>query len=163
MKKFVTAIVITGLTLGGATLATADSDYHGKGEHHGKYCEKGKKHGDRIERMRAELGLSESQVKQMQEIKDKFKPQKQALREKMRDNRKQLRTLMHADSMNEAAINKAATVQAELVKEKILLRSKMKAEMNKVLTAEQREKMKTLREQRMEERHEKHGKYYEHD
>ena len=156
MNKLASAILIGSLAIGGAAIATADNDYRGKGEYHGKYCDKGKKHGYRFERMADELDLSETQMKQMRNIKETFKPQRQALRQKMRENRKTLRELMHADNIDQAAVNQLANAKGELVKEKILLRAQFKAEMNKVLNKEQREKMKNKRGY--------HGKkHYEHD
>ena len=149
MKKLVTTLLLGSIALGGMTVASADSGYSERGEHNQKYCNKGKKgkgFAARIERMTKNLGLSEEQVKKMHEVEAKFHPQMQSLREKMRATRTELREVMHADNIDQNAVKKLAKQQGDLKAEKIVLRSQMRVEINKLLTTEQRTKMKELRE-----------------
>ena len=139
MNKLLTTLLVSSLALGGMTLANADSEYYGKGEHKGKYCQKG-----RIERMAEKLDLSESQLKQVREIQEKYRPEKQALRDKMKSSRQQLREVMQVENIDQAKVRKLAQQLGDLKAEKIVLRSQIRSEMNKVLSKEQREKMKGM-------------------
>lgn len=149
MNKTVTTLLISSLALGGFTVANADNDYYEKGEYSGKYCDKkGKGFGSRIERMTKHLGLNDEQVKQARAVRDNFHPQMTTLRDSMKDTRKQLREVMHGKSVNQDDVKKLATKMGDLKAEKIILHSKMQAEMNKILTVEQREKMKEFKKNR---------------
>lgn len=160
MNKLVTTLLVSSLVLGGVTLAQADSDRYEKGEYDGKYCNKGKDgkgRAYRIERMATELGLSESQLKQVRAVEAKYHPKMQELRGKKKAGRQSLREVMQADNVDQAAVKKLVQQQGDLKVEKIMLRSQMRAEIDKVLTAEQRAKMKEMRSHRSEGYH-KHGK-----
>ena len=164
MNKIVTTVLLGSLALGGFTVANADYDgykrYDGddryehsedhdryeRGEHKGKYCNKhGKKSSGRMEYMIKHLDLSEQQAKQVRSIRENYQPKMQALREKMKENRKELREAMHADTIEQGKIKKLAQTMGELKTNKIMLRSEMRAEIHKVLTKEQREKMKSMK------------------
>lgn len=149
MKKLVTTLLMSSIAFGGMTLANADSGYSERGEHNQKYCDKrnkGKGFAARIERMTKKLGLNEEQVKKMHEVEAKFHPQMQSLREKMKATRSELREVMHAENVDQTTVKSLAKQQGDLKAEKIVLRSQMRAEINKLLTTEQRTKMKELRE-----------------
>ena len=156
MNKLATAAIVSMMLAGGASMALADSDrregrhemghygsgHHGYGHHgYGKGCRS-------IDRMADELNLDEKQVTKMREIKDKYRPKKQALRDKSRDNRKAMRALMDKDTVKESDIRKLADAQGKIKADKIVLKSKMKLEMREVLTKEQRAKWKEMRESR---------------
>ena len=159
MKKIATTILVSSLALGGFTLANADydrNDRHERSEHKGKYCDKhGKKSGYRMEKMIKHLGLSEEQAKQVHNIRDSYKGKMQAAREKMQENRKQLREEMHAESIDKSKIKELAQTAGKIKSNKIILRAEMRNEIHKVLTKEQREKMKKQKEYR--------GSNYKHD
>ena len=160
MNKLITALLIGGLSLGGMAIASADSDHYRKGEHHGKYCDKGKGRMSRIERMTSELGLNETQVKQMRDIEAKYQPKMQALRDQLKANRQKLRDAKHADNIDLGTVKKLARQQADLKVDKTVLRAEMRIDMNKVLTNEQRAKMKEMYQNRGERyRHHGHEKY----
>ena len=81
-------------------------------------------------------------------IKDKYRPEKRALKDKMRANRRQLRELTDRDKVSESDIRKLANEYGKNKADYIFLKKKMKLEMRKVLTKEQREKQKEMRKTR---------------
>lgn len=116
---------------------------HGKGH--------GEKHGRRgfdIDRMAEKLNLSDEQRASMQAIVDESKPEITALREKMRDNRKQLKELAQTSPFNEAEARKLADAQGDLKADMIVLRMQQRSKMHDILTEEQRMQMKEMREKR---------------
>ena len=159
MNKLITTLLVSSLAMGGIAVAHADSEHSGKSEHHGKHCKKGKmgnKFGMRIERMAKKLDFSESQLKQAREIQAKYQPQMQTLYDKKKATRQELRAVMHADNIDQAAVKKLAQQQGDLNAQKIILRSQMRTEINKVLTAEQRTKMEEMRKNRGEKHYGEH-------
>lgn len=168
MNKITTTLLVSTLALGGFTLANADDDRYErehryeKGEHYkhdshkGKYCNKhGKKSGYRMEKMIKRLDLNEEQAKQVRDINESYKPKMEALREKMKENRKQLREAMHADKIDQDKVKELAQTAGKIKSNKIILRAEKRNEIHKVLTKEQREKMKKQKEYR--------GSNYKHD
>jgi len=165
MNKIVTTLLVSSLALGGFTLANASDDdryeryeryehsddddrYERKG-YKGKYCDKhGKKSGDRMERMIKHLELSDEQATQVRSIRDSYQPKMQALREKMQENRKQLREEMHAETIDQEKVKKLADKMGDLKADKIILRAEKRNKIHNVLTNEQREKMKEMKERR---------------
>ena len=145
MNKIATTLMISSLVLGGFAVANAsdDDDHYERRGYSGKYCDKDDKHfGSRFERMTERLNLSEGQTKQVRSIRDNFRPKITTLADKMRDNRKQLREVMHEDTIDQGKVKQLAQVIGDLKTDKIILRAEMKAKMHKVLTKEQREEMK---------------------
>lgn len=155
MNKIATTILVSSLALGGFSLANADDDryergYHHekydryeRGEHKGKYCDKhGNKSAYRMERMIKHLDLSDEQAKKVRSIRDSYKEKMQALRKKMKENRKQLREEMRAESIDQSKVKEIAKSSGDLKASKIILRAEMRNEIHKVLTKEQREKIK---------------------
>ena len=122
MKK-IAAIILTGsLALGSyGFLSASPGEYsghgmQGKGCQHGKHGKYGKMRGERrLARMTTVLGLSKKQVEQIRAVKNKYRPQKMALRTAMR------------------------------------------AEVNKILTAEQRAKKQKMHKGRHGRHHGHHG------
>ena len=156
MNKLITTLLVSSLAMGSIAIAHANSEHSGDREHQGKRCMKGKmgnKFGMRIERMAKKLGFSESQLKQAREIQEKYQPQMQALHDKKKATRQELRAVMHADNIDQAAVKKLAQQQGDLKAQKIILRSQIRSEIHKLLTAEQRTKMKEMHKNRDEKRH----------
>ena len=152
MNKIATTLLISSLALGGFAAVHASSDEYEKhekyekSEKHGKYCDKHrKKSGSRGEYMIERLDLSDAQAKQVRSIRDSYRPKMQEFRDKMRDNRKQLREAMHADTINQDQVKEIAQKKGDLTVKKIILRTEMRTEIHKVLTKEQREKMKNMK------------------
>jgi len=95
----------------------------------------------RIDRMAAMLDLTKEQREKVRAIVDKSTPKTRELRDKLADNRTQLRTLVQQDKAKDADVRKLADEQGKLVAEMIVQRTKVKNEIHAVLTPEQREKV----------------------
>jgi Spy/CpxP family protein refolding chaperone len=161
MKKGILVLMVTALVGGGMNFALADSGgYHGHdreyGEgHHGKAGKHCSEHGQfRLENMREELGLSDEQVKQITDIREKYQPRMQELREKSKANRAQLREAKNADTVDMAKIKTLAKAQGELKTQKIILKAEKRNEIHAVLTKDQLSKLKEMKQ----EHREHHGK-----
>jgi Spy/CpxP family protein refolding chaperone len=102
----------------------------------------------RIERMADMLDLTKEQRDKVRAIVDKSRPQTRELRDKMADNRNQLRTLAQQGSPKEADVRKLADTQGKLMADMIVQRTKVRTEIHAVLTPEQREKLQQRFEQR---------------
>ncbi len=170
MNIIATTLLVSSLALGGFAVANADDDRYDDDRYErddhderygysGKSCEKyGKKFGKRMEYMIERLELNEEQEKQVRSIRDSYHPKVEALRDKMRDNRKQLRETMHADTIDQAKVKQLAQQIGDLKTDKIILRAQMRNEFHKVLTKEQLEKMKNSKGHHgYEHREYKHG------
>jgi len=164
MNKLATTLLVSSLALGGFTLANAsddryeryeryehseDDDRYERHSYKGKYCDKhGKKSGQRMERMIKHLELSDEQATQVRSIRDSYQPKMKALREKMKENRKQLREEMRAETIDQEKVEKLAKSMGDLKADKIILRAEKRSKIHDVLTKEQREKMKEMKERR---------------
>lgn len=162
MKKMLITLMAGSLAMGSLGLVNADDGRYQKGEHKkGQYCKhkgEGSRDEYRLERMTKKLGLSDDQASRIQAIWDKYSPQKQQMRSEMQQNRKQLRAAMSADSRDEARLQQLAEAIGKLKTEKILLKSRIHGEVSQVLTSEQLEKRKQMRQRHG---HKHHG--YGHD
>jgi len=171
MNKIATTLLVSSLALGGFTLANADDDRYErehryeKGEyykhdgHKGKYCDKhGKKSGYRMEKMIKHLGLSDKQATKVRNIRESFQPKIEALRDKKKEYRKQLREVMHADSIDQNKVKKLAKSIGDLKENKIILRAEMRSKIHNVLTDAQRKEMKKWKEHKgYKEKHDYHS------
>ena len=147
IKALLIAAAVTGFAGAGIAAANPAGDgkncarpHHVKGfRHH---------HGDdesRMERMAEVLGLTQEQRTTVRAIIDKARPQKRELRDKLRENRKQLNALVQAGTPNESEVRRIADAQGRTTADMIVLRTKVRTEINAVLTPEQREKMQNMR------------------
>jgi Spy/CpxP family protein refolding chaperone len=163
MKKTTALLLTSALLAGGIGVATADDDRYERGEgskfgcrhkgEHGGYGHHGwGRHGhdaeERVERMSKVYGLNDKQVEQVRAITKKYEAGFDKLQTGMRDNRTKLRELMEKGDAGEADVRKLADAHGRLKADKIVLRSKMQQEIDKVLTKEQLEKRKQWREAR---------------
>jgi len=160
MNKITTTLLVSSLALGGFTLANADDNRHERGDryekhdHKGKYCNKrGKKSHNRIEKMIKHLGLSDEQATKVRSIRESFQPKMEALRNKKKETRKQLREVMHAESIDQNKVKELAKTIGDLKANKIILRAEMRSDIHKVLTKAQREEMKKRKEHRGKNKH----------
>jgi len=120
----------------------------------------GKKHGNHMERMRQELNLSDEQAAKIKAIfKDKHEAKKDH-----RDERKQFHQAMMkldpASPSYDAEVDALARQQADAMVRSIKERAQVRKEMYAILTPEQREKAREMREERMQrakERHQRDG------
>jgi len=120
----------------------------GYGGHGMGYSRHGFDSEARIDRMAAMLDLTKEQRDKVRAIVDKSTPKTRELRDKIADNRAQLRTLVQQDKAKDADVRKLADERGKLVAEMIVQRTKVKNEIHAVLTPEQREKMQQRWEHR---------------
>lgn len=170
MNKMISTVLVGSIALGGLSMAIASGDYNEyRGEHHGKYCKQGgegkhekghhkKGMEHRMQRMMRHLGLSEEQATKVRSVFDKHSEQLSALRTEKMSNRQALRESMHAENLDMTVIEKLAKKQGTLKTNKILIKAKIKSEINVILTDEQREKMKTMRGKRGHGEHKKYDR-----
>ncbi len=112
--------------------------------------------GRHFKKMATELGLSAQQQQDIKAIFQKDRPQFQPLVKQLVAERRALRTLIHADTVDEAAIRaqsaKVAAIQADLAVHRALTGQQVR----KLLTPEQVQKLKDF-QAKMDQRHDKAG------
>ena len=91
--------------------------------------------GPGMERMADHLNLSKEQRQAMHAIEDKYRPEMRDLRQLLADNRA---ALMKMDA-GDAKLQETAEAQGKTLADTMILRKKMHAELDKVLTEEQRQ------------------------
>jgi Spy/CpxP family protein refolding chaperone len=156
MNKTAAVVLTASLLAGGSLTAMADDDRHERGEGYRLGCvHKESHHGHgrfgfdaerRVEHMSRILKLDEQQTGKVKAIAKSYDSQFDELRNKLSDNRKQMRELMAKDSASESDIRKLAETQGKLKADTIVLRARMQREIDQVLTKEQREKHREMRE-----------------
>jgi protein CpxP len=113
-------------------------------------------HGQHFKRMATELGLSAQQKLDIKAIFQKDRAQFQPLMQQLKTEHRSLRSLIHADTIDEAAIRaqsaKVAAIQADLA----VQRAHMSQEVHKLLTPEQVLKLKDF-QAKQDERRDKAG------
>jgi Spy/CpxP family protein refolding chaperone len=114
--------------------------------------------GSHFKKMAGELGLDDHQKAQIRDILKNNRDQIGPLMKNLMTERRAMRALTQADTIDEAAIraqaSRMATLQADLAVERARIGQKVRA----VLTPEQIQKFKLLqekRDKRMDERHAK--------
>lgn len=133
-----------GGPMSGGGMGGPGCGYGGHGHGHGT-------HGDvdaGIDRMSGLLDLSKEQRDAMRAIGDKHRPQLRELRDRLSDSRRQLRDLAAKGTPDAAQVRPLAEAQGKAMADMMVLRTQMRAEMDKVLTDAQRDKLRQLRERR---------------
>ena len=97
-----------------------------------------------------ELNLSDSQRSELLGIIEKYRGEREKLRDRMRETGKNLRAAMGADEFNESRVREAYRKSSSVREEMFVLRAKMMDDIKKVLTDEQRAKLEEKRKQRIE-------------
>ena len=147
MKKSIRTLLIGTAIVGSvvAGLAYAMPPGYGESCMHGEHGMGSGHHGmdsdSQVDRMVERLDLTKEQRDKVRAIVDKSRPQTRELRDKFSENRKQLQTLTQLGTVKESEIRKLADIQGKLMADMIVQRSKVRGEVNAVLTPEQREKM----------------------
>jgi len=151
------ALVVATLT-GGAWSVQAgpgpDDDgpaLHEVGGEHGKMDSE--RH---VARLAKKLKLTDAQEEQVQAFLKGEKERVAPLREKLRENRKQLRQAAEADTFDEAAVKTLATNQANLQAELIVSHLRVQSQIHAILTPEQRELAKKLHPMERGKGHRRH-------
>ncbi len=151
-NKTTITLITVGILVSGLALASPGFDgkscgHHERGGHHMSFQDK----GDRmLERLSSKLALTDDQQVSVRAIMDASKPQRSALRDSMKDNKQALRDAMRSDSPDINAIRTLAEQKGQYVAQMTVLRAETRAQINAVLSAEQRTKMKEMREHRRE-------------
>lgn len=138
MGEIIVMLCVAALTAF-AGIAQADTGGCG-GEHQGKHL----RHNFR--KIAQKLGLSDAQRAQAREIFQTNKPVVQPILANLRTERQNLRALMHADTIDEAAIRaetaRIAGIQADLN----VNRARVSAQFRAILTPAQQATLKSLRQ-----------------
>jgi Spy/CpxP family protein refolding chaperone len=99
----------------------------------------------RMERLADRLDLTADQHTAVRAIVDRTRPEMRGLRDKMAENRKQLQALTMQAGVDENQVRALADAQGKVFADMLVLRSKTRGEINKLLTDQQREKMQQMR------------------
>ncbi len=149
--KHTTTTVIISAVLAGSLAAAVPAFARGMGSH-GDCGHEGAgmsgMRGDpdaRIEHMVRELKLDTKQRDAVRAITDQHRAEMRTLRDRMADNHKQLHELTAQGDVDEAKVRGLADAQGKDMADMIMLRTRMQAEIAKVLTPAQREEMQKHR------------------
>ena len=104
----------------------------------GPDCWRGGQRGFNVERMADRLALNDEQRVQIAAVVDESRQQMVSLRDQMMANREQLRELSQQRPFDETAVRDAADTQGDLKANMIVLRVQRRAQINAILTDEQR-------------------------
>ncbi len=99
-----------------------------------------------LEHMADHLDLDDTQRESVQNIVEAARPELEALREQVRANRDALRALDAADPAYSTELNNIALSNGQLATEGTLLFTRLRSEIDAVLTDEQREKLARSKE-----------------
>jgi len=110
------------------------------GRFHGRH---GRGGGDVWQR----LSLTEAQKTQMKQIRESYRERTQSLHQEVRAKKQEVRQANQGDTFNEALTTKVLTESATLEARLMGERFKMRKEMLALLTPEQKNQLKQLREQ----------------
>ncbi len=157
-NHWVAATALAGLALGGAALAGAQSPPAPGSEAPGAHVRHHRGDGAMAGRMAAELGLSDEQKQRMRALRESARPEAREAAERLRTSQRKLRALSPDDPAWNASVDEASQLAAEAATRRVREGARMRAEMWRILTPEQRTKFNSLqaqREQRMKERMEK--------
>jgi protein CpxP len=112
-----------------------------------KFEESGKRGGHFGQRMAAELGLTDQQQTQIKQILQNEKSNVQPLRDQLRSEHQQMLTATKGGAFDEAQVRTIANQEAQTQANLIVEREKVKAEIYKVLTPDQRVKADQMQAQ----------------
>src|SRR3990172_2400137 len=93
------------------------------------------------------LGLTEAQKTQMKQIRENYRERTQSLHQELRAKKQNLRQANQGDTFNEALTTQVLTESAPLKAKLMGERFKMRQEMLALLTPEQKNQLKQMREQ----------------
>lgn len=153
MKTYVLAAVSAAVLMAG-TAVLADQEEGGPGErprhHRGGPGQGMMDPAMMVERMSRHLDLDEIQQQNIGNIVEAAKPELDALRARMHANKTAMHDLDPNDPDYSAKLDRLAVENGELVAEGTVLFGRVRAEVNKELTDEQREQLRAGAEQRRE-------------
>jgi Spy/CpxP family protein refolding chaperone len=97
-----------------------------------------------------ELNLSAGQQEEMLNILNKYQLEREGLRDRIMESRKNLRAVLRAEAFNEGEARKAFREASAAREDIFVLRAKMMSELKAVLTPEQKQLIESRRGQRAE-------------
>ena len=170
MKKLTTAILAIAIVTLGAMFAFGQTEGEKsidkrKFSHGGKMHKRGMRgSGMRGNRMLRHLELTDTQKEQMKAIRQASRETMKGLRDSLRESRKQLNEMGTNGVFDQGAVELIASQQADIHKQLIVERQKVKTQMFALLTPEQKTKLEEMkanfaerRQQRMEKRKARFG------
>jgi Spy/CpxP family protein refolding chaperone len=169
MKTIMKISLIGGLLISSIAVAVPQPDTDSKdgarGCHHGVHgmMKQGRKgEGRFLDRMADRLQLTTEQRSSVKTVLEKSKPQMTAIKEKMRTNRKALRELGR-DGSDDSRVQALARERGDLVANLVIERSKIRSDIQQILTDTQREQMKQMRSKHKHGGHDGHDGHEHHD
>lgn len=139
MKYYKIIILSTALLINSGITYAGEKPQHG---HHGSLSEK------RIEKMQKQLDLNSDQVTQLKGISERYKNDKKSL-SSAKKGMKALHKLDPNASDYETQLQKLADQQAQNSKTRVLYFGHLRADIYKVLTPEQQQKMQKQMKKKM--------------
>lgn len=134
-----------GMARGGnAPQATAQAETGAIGCRQQAGCRPGSGPGQNVERMAAELGLSDSQRQQIEAIVTAQQEQDAPLLEKIAAGKLKLWEAARGGDLEETAVTELAAAQAELMSEMMVSRLRVKSQIYALLTPEQQAQADSL-------------------
>lgn len=150
MKKITVAILAITLTALGAIFVvgqTGGKDGPPKrGFGHGRHGQFGPRGGMMEGRLFRQLDLTDAQKEQLKAIRTAAREDSKTYRSQLMENHKKLAELGTDGVFDQAAVEAVASQQADLHKQMIIQREKVKAQMFAVLTPEQKAKFAELKQ-----------------
>jgi Spy/CpxP family protein refolding chaperone len=156
-KLLIAGLVLAGLAAAGTQLAVASPGEYGRCEGRGGHERMGGGMHDEdhfVRHLERRLDLSAEQRTAVRKVVDQSQAQRRALHDKLNANRVALHALTESGKADDKQLQKLADEHGKLMAEMIVQRSKVHSEIQKVLTSEQREQLKEMRDRR---RHRENG------
>lgn len=140
---------VLGILLAVATvsIAVAEGDRR-DGRHADRHDAGMTMSGERLDRMASYLGLDDVQRQSMENIMTAARPEFEALQARREANREAMASLDSGNEADALQFDNLAAEAGQLVTDGLVLRDRVQAEVETVLTAEQREKMSEMRSSR---------------
>jgi Spy/CpxP family protein refolding chaperone len=132
-KRLLAALAVTAALGGLVTHAYAFDGPHN--------CRQESMHRFGKDRMMKRLGISAEQRQALDAIQDKYRPQIRTLHEQISDSRDALRGM----PANDPKLGELAAQQGKAMADMIVLRKQMRAEVDKVLTDQQKAQLRDMR------------------
>lgn len=142
MKKFIFVIIAVSILALGAVFVVAQKGETNRGKFNKEFGGRGFGFG----RIAKKLNLSDEQKAQVKQIMETEKPVVEPIFAALRENRQKLADLTADGSFDEAKIKELAGEQGNLSARLILEKERVKSQIFQILTPEQREQAKQLKD-----------------
>ena len=146
-NRFLVIAGIAALVIGATVLAVGHG-FQGPGEHR-----RGPGHGDMLEHMVRELGLTDAQKQQVKTIMEAAESSMEGTRAKLEETHKQLEAATANGQFDETQVRTLANQQAQLESDMMVEHLRAKSKAFGILTAEQRTKAEEMHKQMGPRRH----------